>query len=287
MTDKRIEDYALIGDGETAALIHRSGTIEWLCLPHFDSPACFAALLGTEENGCWALAPDDAPTACRRSYRGDTLVLETEFDTPGGKVAVIDFMPTLRGEAPDVVRIVEGRAGKVAMTGKLALFGFKISTATFDVAREDGIIEMRIQASDDETLDFGFETMSIHGEARSNGTFSFSGSAHVSVGVTGFSISGLIYTATITIEGPGAVPADLGNTLKGVRAGAAAELTWLDVGGADGYRVYSGTAKAEPLTTVLEGGAASGALGVQLLAPPAPLAFYRTAAFACGVEGPR
>jgi GH15 family glucan-1,4-alpha-glucosidase len=121
MSEKRIADYALIGDGETAALVHRSGAIEWLCLPHFDSAACFAALLGSEDNGCWELGPDETPTACRRHYRGDTLVLETEFETPGGTVAVIDFMPTLRGEAPDVVRIVEGRAGTVAMTSRLAL----------------------------------------------------------------------------------------------------------------------------------------------------------------------
>ena len=121
VSEKRIADYALIGDGETAALVHRSGAIEWLCLPHFDSPACFAALLGTEENGCWRLAPNEAATACRRRYRGDTLVLESEFETPQGTIAVIDFMPTLRGEAPDVVRIIEGRGGKVALTSKLKL----------------------------------------------------------------------------------------------------------------------------------------------------------------------
>ena len=84
MTPLPIEDYALIGDCETAALVGRDGSIDWLCLPRFDSPACFAALLGTEANGRWRLAPASAATRVRRAYRDDTLVLETEFETETG-----------------------------------------------------------------------------------------------------------------------------------------------------------------------------------------------------------
>ena len=119
MSDKRIEDYALIGDGETAALIHRDATIEWLCLPRFDSEACFAALLGNEENGCWKMAPCGEIRETSRSYRGDTLILETDIATATGKVRLTDFMPTVRAQAPDVVRIVECLEGEVEMTSEL------------------------------------------------------------------------------------------------------------------------------------------------------------------------
>jgi GH15 family glucan-1,4-alpha-glucosidase len=115
-----IEDYALIGDCETAALVSRDGSIDWLCAPRFDSPACFAALLGGPEHGRWLLAPVEAPRTVRRRYRDDTLVLETEFETSDGVVAVIDCMP-LREEAPDVVRMVEGRRGRVRMRMDLAI----------------------------------------------------------------------------------------------------------------------------------------------------------------------
>jgi GH15 family glucan-1,4-alpha-glucosidase len=117
---ERIEDYALIGDTYTAALVGRSGSIDWLCFPRFDSAACFAALLGTREHGHWTLAPADGGRATRRRYRGDTLVLETEWETAEGTVRVLDFMPP-RGEAPDVVRIVEGVDGTVDMTSELRL----------------------------------------------------------------------------------------------------------------------------------------------------------------------
>jgi GH15 family glucan-1,4-alpha-glucosidase len=116
----RIEDYALIGDLHTAALIGRDGSIDWLCLPRFDSPACFAALLADENAGHWRLAPAAAGTATRRRYRGDTLILETGWDTGDGSVRVIDFMPP-RGEAADVVRIVEGVTGRVTMQTRLRL----------------------------------------------------------------------------------------------------------------------------------------------------------------------
>jgi GH15 family glucan-1,4-alpha-glucosidase len=115
-----IEDYAVIGDTQTAALVGRDGSIDWLCVPRFDSEAIFAALLGTEQHGRWLLAPAADVVAVRRRYRGDTLVLETEFDAGDGAVRVIDFMPP-RGEAPDVVRIVEGVRGQVPMRMELRL----------------------------------------------------------------------------------------------------------------------------------------------------------------------
>ncbi|GAB2641500.1 glycoside hydrolase family 15 protein [Kribbella swartbergensis] len=118
--ERRIEDYALIGDTQTAALVSKQGSIDWMCLPRFDSPACFAALLGTDDNGHWRLAPRDADARSSRHYRGDTLVLETEWSTPAGSVRVIDFMPP-RDKAPDVVRIVEGIRGRVAMRSELRL----------------------------------------------------------------------------------------------------------------------------------------------------------------------
>jgi GH15 family glucan-1,4-alpha-glucosidase len=112
----RIEDYAIIGNMHTAALVGIDGSIDWLCMPRFDSPACFAALLGTPDNGRWLIAPHDQPYQTSRRYRGDTLVLETEFRCVGGTVAVIDFMPIAeRGGQVDLVRIVEGRAGRVPM----------------------------------------------------------------------------------------------------------------------------------------------------------------------------
>src|SRR5689334_7934683 len=104
---RRIEDYALIGDCETAALVGRDGSIDWLCWPRFDSDACFAALLGTPEHGRWRMGPAGAVGRTDRRYRDDTLILETEFETADGAVTVIDFMP-IRGAASDVVRIVVG-----------------------------------------------------------------------------------------------------------------------------------------------------------------------------------
>ena len=119
MSEKRIEDYALIGDGETAALVHRNGTIEWLCLPRFDSEACFASLLGDDENGCWKMTVRGEVRETSRRYRGDTLILETEIATETGKVRLTDFMPSERAEAPDVVRIVECLEGEVEMVSEL------------------------------------------------------------------------------------------------------------------------------------------------------------------------
>ncbi|MFI6043621.1 glycoside hydrolase family 15 protein [Nocardia sp. NPDC051321] len=116
----RIEDYGLLGDLQTAALVGRNGSIDWLCLPRFDSPACFAALLGDERAGYWRLAPTRGGVCSRRRYRGDTLILETEWDTPDGSVRLIDTMPP-RGQAADVVRVVEGLNGRVPMRMALRL----------------------------------------------------------------------------------------------------------------------------------------------------------------------
>ena len=116
----RIEDYALISDFHTAALVGRDGSIDWLCLPRFDSGACFAALLGTEEHGRWLLCPTGEVRQVERSYRGDTLVLETTFETDEGAVTLIDCMPPREGN-PALVRMVVGRRGRVAMRMQLIL----------------------------------------------------------------------------------------------------------------------------------------------------------------------
>jgi GH15 family glucan-1,4-alpha-glucosidase len=116
----RIEEYALIGDCETAALVARDGSIDWLCFPRFDSGACFAALLGTPEHGRWLLAPAEPIRTVRRRYRPGTLILETDYETDSGCVTVIDWMP-LRTVAPDVMRIVEGKRGQVPMRMELVI----------------------------------------------------------------------------------------------------------------------------------------------------------------------
>lgn len=116
----KIEDYALIGDTHTAALISREGSLDWLCLPRFDSPACFAALLGTPEHGRWLITPRENSTTIRRRYRGDTLVLETCFDTPTGTAMVVDFMPP-RDRDINVVRLIVGVKGTVRMKMELTL----------------------------------------------------------------------------------------------------------------------------------------------------------------------
>lgn len=116
-----IAHHAMIGDGETAALVHRDGTIDWLPMPRFDSEVCFAALLGDEDNGGWWLHPRDKLIRGGRRYLDDTLILETLVETAGGTVAILDFMPIHRGQAPDIVRIVEGRSGRVDMVSRLAL----------------------------------------------------------------------------------------------------------------------------------------------------------------------
>ena len=119
----RIEDYALIGDCRSAALVCRDGSIDWLCCPRFDSEACFAALLGSREHGRWLIGPR-APARITRRYRPNTLVLETHFETEEGAATLIDFMP-LGGRYSTVVRLVTGIRGKVTMHTELILrFGY-------------------------------------------------------------------------------------------------------------------------------------------------------------------
>ena len=127
----RIEDYAIVGGMRSAALISRDGSADWMCAPRFDSPACFAALLGDERHGHWLIAPTASrvPGAQRgeaaRRYQGDTLILETEWRTLGGAVRVIDLMPLGYGDGPVLVRIVEGVTGAVEMECVLRLrFGY-------------------------------------------------------------------------------------------------------------------------------------------------------------------
>jgi GH15 family glucan-1,4-alpha-glucosidase len=132
----RIEDYALIGDCYTAALVGRDGSIDWLCLPRFDSGACFAALLGSPEHGRWKLAPEEEVHTTRRRYRDNTLILETEHETASGAVTVVDCMP-VRTRAPDLVRVVEGKRGQVRMKLEL-LIRFDYGSIVPWVHRLDG-----------------------------------------------------------------------------------------------------------------------------------------------------
>jgi GH15 family glucan-1,4-alpha-glucosidase len=115
----KIEDYALIGDLRTTALVGRNGSIDWMCLPQTDSSACFAALLGSEEHGRWLMCPAEAVRKVSRRYREGTLILETDFETDSGAVRLIDFMPLRDGGAPQLVRIVEGLRGEVPMRMQL------------------------------------------------------------------------------------------------------------------------------------------------------------------------
>jgi GH15 family glucan-1,4-alpha-glucosidase len=116
----RIEDYALIGDCQTAALVGRNGSIDWLCWPRFDSAACFAALLGKPENGFWRICPASGARMGTQKYRPDTLIIETDFETPDGAVTLIDFMPVRNSES-DLVRMVVGRRGRVSMEMEFVL----------------------------------------------------------------------------------------------------------------------------------------------------------------------
>jgi GH15 family glucan-1,4-alpha-glucosidase len=136
----RIEDYAVIGDGETVALVSIGGSIDWLCWPAFDSDACFAALLGDERHGHWTIAPRDKPTRLSRRYRPNTLILETRFETEEGSVTLIDFMPR-RGQASDVVRFVRCDHGKVWMRMDLAIrFGLGLNVPWVKKTEEQGAL---------------------------------------------------------------------------------------------------------------------------------------------------
>jgi len=130
----RIEDYALIGDCKSAALVGRDGSIDWLCWPRFDSPACFAALLGDTDNGRWSIAPSEPAVRVTRRYRPGTLVLETEFETATGGATVVDFMPA---DAGHVVRIVMGRSGRVRLCTEFVV-RFNYGATVPWVSRRDG-----------------------------------------------------------------------------------------------------------------------------------------------------
>jgi len=134
-----IEDYAIIGDTHTAALVSREGSIDWLCLPRFDSPACFAALLGDREHGRWLIAPTGGVRSVQRRYRGDSLVLETEFRTSTGTVRLVDCMPP-RQDDPDVARVVEGVSGRVRMRMELVI-RFDYGSIVPWVRKRDGALQ--------------------------------------------------------------------------------------------------------------------------------------------------
>jgi len=154
-----LEDYALIGDCETAALVSRAGSIDWLCWPRFDSPACFAALLGTSEHGRWLLSSAEPKPHLSRAYRPRTLILETRIEGDGGQATVIDFMPP-RGRNSDIVRIVRGEKGRVRMRSELILrfdYGWTIPWVT---RLEDGTLRA-IAGPDMVTL---HTSAPIHGE---------------------------------------------------------------------------------------------------------------------------
>jgi GH15 family glucan-1,4-alpha-glucosidase len=137
----RLEDYALLGDCETAALVSRSGSIDWLCWPRFDSDACFAAILGGPEHGSWRIGPKSGASSVSRRYRDGTLVLETEFETDTGAVTLIDFMPP-RGTTSDLVRLVVGRRGTVTMCTELIVrFDYGV-TVPWVSRLDDGALRM-------------------------------------------------------------------------------------------------------------------------------------------------
>ena len=155
---RRIEDYALLGDLQTAALVSCEGSIDWCCFPRFDSGACFAALLGEREHGRWLLAPASPVSQTERRYRHDTLILETVHETVEGQVRVIDFMPP-RGRAPDIVRIVEGLHGRVPMRSEL-LIRFDYGRTVPWVRRVD---DARLAVAGPDALCFR-TTADVHGE---------------------------------------------------------------------------------------------------------------------------
>jgi len=133
----RIEDYGLLGNTRTAALVAQRGSIDWLCLPRFDSGACFAALLGTPEHGRWEITAADPTARARRQYRGNTLILETDYETPDGAATVVDCMPV--GDDADLVRLVRGRRGRIAMRMELVL-RFDYGSIVPWVRRRDGVL---------------------------------------------------------------------------------------------------------------------------------------------------
>lgn len=133
-----IDEYALLGNTRTAALVSRDGSIDWLCLPRFDSPACFAAILGGRQHGRWLLAPGVTPVAARRRYRGDTMVLESDYECPDGSVTVVDAMPIHDGPGVSIARLVIGRGGRVPMMMELTpRFGYGLRSPMLARAGRD------------------------------------------------------------------------------------------------------------------------------------------------------
>jgi GH15 family glucan-1,4-alpha-glucosidase len=135
----RIEDYGFLSDTQTAALVSHEGSVDWLCLPRFDSSPCFASLIGRDQNGRWKLAPSGPVTSWQRRYRGDSLILETEMETESGAIRLIDFMPP-RGKNADMVRIVEGLRGTVPMRMEL-IIRFDYGNTVPWVRRRNGALE--------------------------------------------------------------------------------------------------------------------------------------------------
>jgi GH15 family glucan-1,4-alpha-glucosidase len=156
---QRIEDYALIGNCETTALVGRDGSIDWLALPRFDSAACFAALLGARENGCWRVAPTESLQRTSRRYRGNTLILETQFETATGVVCLTDLL-IRRDGAADLIRQVRGVSGSVAMQTELVVRFDYGSVVPWVSRREDGRLEF-IAGPDRLILD---TAVPLHGE---------------------------------------------------------------------------------------------------------------------------
>ena len=136
----RIEDYALIGDCETAALVSRDGSVDWLCWPDFGSPACFAALLGSSDNGCWRIAPAHRTPRIARKYRDHTLMLETTFETQDGSVRMTDFMP-MTGQNSSLIRVLRGLDGRVPMQMELILRFDYGRTVPWVSRRKDGTLQ--------------------------------------------------------------------------------------------------------------------------------------------------
>ncbi|MFE7133846.1 glycoside hydrolase family 15 protein [Streptomyces sp. NPDC057638] len=158
----RIEDHALIGDLQTAALVDRHGTVDWLCLPRIDSPSVLTGLLGADDHGTWRLAPAGATgPATRWRYRRDTLVLESEWDTPHGTARVLDFMPPRHGGAPQLIRIVEGVTGWVPMASTLTLRPFYGQTIPHISALPEGRHSIVVEP---DTLWFDSEPVAVEDE---------------------------------------------------------------------------------------------------------------------------
>ena len=228
----RIEDYAIIGDGETAALVSSAGSIDWLCWPRFDSRACFAALLGSAEHGCWRIAPAGRIEDPSRLPGRIRLILETTFETAGGTANVVDFMPP-RGSHSDVVRIVQGLSGSVAFRSDLLVrFDYGSIIPWMSQIRGAGSELHAVAGPDKLTLRTPIELRTVEGH--SLGEFSVSAGEEVPFVLT-YSRSHLPVPRAITpavalarhaeILGPVVRPVRLRRTLARRRAALAHRLS--------------------------------------------------------------